>query len=153
NSADLDGRVDRQYDTVVYRHRRVIALAVFCPLIALTTSCGDDSRTPTQPGDGVGGTPAPAPQVSRIAWSQAAPSAAVVQAYSFILFVDGTRTTFTGATCSGSPAPAGFECSGPLPALSAGRRVLEISTLDPGSRLESPRPGPLAIDVGTDGRP
>jgi hypothetical protein len=134
----------------VNRRLRAIARFIFCLLIAVTVACGDDAPPPGQPGGG-GGTPAP--PASRLGWSQAASSPEAVQRYAFILFVDGARSALAGSTCSGSAAPTDFLCSGPLPALSPGRHVLEISALDQGTGLEGPKSGQLAIDVGTDGRP
>jgi hypothetical protein len=58
-----------------------------------------------------------------------------------------------GATCATSPAPTDFECVAPFPALSSGRRVLEISAADPLTGLESERSGPLTVEVDNDGRP
>jgi hypothetical protein len=132
------------------RPLRVFPVGVFGLLIALTPACADDTASPGAPGDGGG---MPASQGARLAWSQAASSNIAVQRYSFILFVDGARTAFPGTACSGAPAPIDFECSGPLPALSPGRRVLEILAVDPGTGLESSRSAPLSIDVGSDGRP
>jgi glucose/arabinose dehydrogenase len=133
--------------------RQAIALSAICFLIALAAACSD-SPSPGEPAGGGGGAPAPqVPQAPRLAWSQAAPSSAAAQAYRFILFIDGARTPFSGAVCSGAAAPAGFDCAGPLPALTAGRRVLEIAATDPGTMLESGRSAPLTVEVGSDGRP
>ena len=132
------------------RHLRAIAVAFFCPLVAMTWGCGEGESPGQPPG---GGGSAPAPQILRLAWSQAAPSSAAVQGYSFFLFIDGARTSFVGSACAGAPAPGGFECSGPLPALAPGRRVLEVSALDMITSLEGPRSAPLTLDIGSDGRP
>jgi hypothetical protein len=123
-------------------------LAAFVPLTAVMAAC-DGSKPPGQPVEGGGGG-APSPSVPRLGWSQSAASQAAVQGYTFILFVDGARTAFSGATCSGA-GPISFECSGPLPPLTPGRRVLELSAADQG--VEGPRSSQLAVDVGSDGRP
>jgi hypothetical protein len=140
----------RRYDSVVSPYRRAVALAGVFTAIALIAACEDSSR-PGQPLPATGG--APPPQVSRLAWFQSASSATIVQSYTFSLFVDGTRMALSGATCSNGPTSTDFECSGPVPALAPGRRVLEVSAADRATGLESPRSSPLAVDVGSDGRP
>jgi len=130
--------------------RQAITLFFLWPLIALSQACGD---SPSSGEPGAGGGTSPAPQGPRLAWFQAGPSPAAVRAYNFILFIDGARTPFTGATCSTTPAPTGFECLAPFPTLSAGRRVLEISAADPLTGTESARSAPLTVEVGSDGRP
>ena len=129
--------------------RRAIALAFICPVVVSAAGC--DDRQPGQPDAGAPGTQAP--RVSRLAWSQGAPSADALQRYSYVLFVDGARTTFAGASCAGTTTLADFACSGPLPALPSGRRVLEVSAVDPATGLESPRSATLTVDVGSDGHP
>ena len=71
----------------------------------------------------------------RLAWSQAAPSQAALNGYGFILFVDGSRMSLSGVSCSA--AATDYDCSAPLPSLSAGAHVLQMATMDAG--LESPR--------------
>ena len=123
-------------------------LAALVPLTALMAAC-DGSKPPGQPGEGGGGD-APSPSVPRLAWTQSAASQAAVQGYTFILFVDGAQTASSGATCSGA-GPVNFDCAVPLPPLTPGRRVLQLSAVDQG--VEGPRSSQLAIDVGSDGRP
>jgi glucose/arabinose dehydrogenase len=79
----------------------------------------------------------------RIAWSQSAPAAAALQNYDFVLFIDGARTSLSGSTCTA--AERDYECSAPLPQLTSGRHVVELSTVDRVTRLESPRSEPLAV--------
>jgi len=53
----------------------------------------------------------------------------------------------------GTPGALAFDCSAPLPRLSPGRRVLELSAVDQATGRESPRSPPLTADVASDGRP
>jgi hypothetical protein len=76
-----------------------------------------------------------------------------VQAYTYILFIDGARTGFAGAVCAGASQATGFDCSGPLPPLTPGRHVLEMSVVDARAGLESPRSSSLVLNIGSDGRP
>jgi hypothetical protein len=109
-----------------------------------TASCGGDSGAPPAGGS----PPATGPDIPisgspRLAWSQRAPTLDVARSYTFLLYVDGARTPLSGASCAA--AGDGFECSAPLPALTSGRHVLELSTQDPGSGLESARSAPLGV--------
>ena len=117
-------------------------------LLASIAACdGDAPRPESDAGSG------PPPAAARIAWSQQAPSLAIVQGYSFLLFIDEARTPLPAVSCSGVTGSPGFECSAPLPALSPGARFLALSAVDPASGLESIRSSPLRVDVGSDGRP
>src|SRR5688572_7822374 len=117
-------------------------------MVASIAACDGDAPRP-EPDQGGGSSPSGA----RIAWSQQAPSLATVQGYTFTLFIDEVRTPLPAVSCSGASGSPGFECSAPLPALSPGSRVLALAAVDPASRLESPRSGPMRVDVGSDGRP
>lgn len=121
----------------VPRFRTVAVLA----LASLAGGCGDGAQPPST-GGGNGNTPAP-PTSQRLAWSQAAPSAAAAQSYRFALFLDSIRSMLDGATCAGGSSP--FECSAPLPALTPGRHVLELSAIDPATGAESGRSEPLVV--------
>src|ERR1700741_5440329 len=95
-------------------------------LLVLTACDKGQPQPPGTPGEGAGGSP---PASSRLAWSQQGASLSSVQAYHFRLFVDGSPTDLAGASCSGPGAPADFDCSAPLPRLSAGRRMLELAAV------------------------
>jgi hypothetical protein len=117
-------------------------------LLASIAACDGDAPRP-EPDAGSG----PTPGAARIAWSQQAPSLAIVQGYSFLLFIDEVRTPLSTVSCSGASGSPGFECSASLPALSPGSRVLALAAVDSASGLESARSNPLRVDVGNDGRP
>jgi hypothetical protein len=118
-------------------------------LCASIAACDGDASRP-EPDTGRGPTPA----AVRIAWSQQAPSLAIVQGYSFLLFIDDARTPLSAVSCAAVTGSPGFECSAALPALSPGARLLALATVDPASGLESARSTPpLRVDVGSDGRP
>jgi hypothetical protein len=123
-------------------------MAIFAGLLASVAACDGDAARP-EPGTGS----SPPPAGPRIAWSQQAPSLAVVQGYSFVLFIDEARAPLTPVSCAGVTGPAGFECSAALPPLSPGSRLLALSAVDPGTGLESTRSSQLRVDVGSDGRP
>ena len=81
----------------------------------------------------------------RLAWDQQAPSAAVVQSYSYVLYVDGARNTLADVRCDATAGPSGYTCSGRLPSLRSGTRVLELAAASGG--VEGPRSAPLTVTV------
>jgi hypothetical protein len=83
----------------------------------------------------------------RLAWSQAAPSQAALNGYGFILFVDGSRMSLSGVSCSG--AATDYDCAAPLPSLSAGAHVLEMATVDNAAGLESQRSASIVFNGST----
>jgi hypothetical protein len=113
---------------------RAIVLTLLAAVAA--SSCGGQSPAPPSSDQS---------PVPRLAWSQSAPTEAIFARYSFILFVDGARTALTTVSCQG-PAPT-YQCSMPLPQMSAGRHALELATLDAGTGLESDRSTSLPFDA------
>jgi hypothetical protein len=110
-------------------------------LIAVAAaSCSSNTTPPPS-----GGSPGPSPSGQRLFWSQVASSQAILQNYDFMLFVDGVRSALTGSSCMGI-APA-FDCLAPLPVLSPGRHVLELSALDRTTGLESTRSEQLIVNT------
>jgi hypothetical protein len=131
-SSDLSSR-----DRAAWRRSRGLAALA---LAACVSACGSDSA---QPPSGGGPGPAPPRGISRLSWSQAASSLATAQGYRFLLFVDGARNALDNVTCAGGSSP--FECSTPLPSLTSGRHLLELSALDPATGAESGRSAPLTV--------
>ena len=80
----------------------------------------------------------------RLGWDQSGPSQAAVQAYTYILYVDGTPRTLADIRCTAATA-SGYPCSGQLPALVAGPHVLELAGVDQG--VEGPRSAPFRVTV------
>jgi glucose/arabinose dehydrogenase len=71
-----------------------------------------------------------------------------MMALQYAAYIDGSRRVLDGFTCSPSSADT-FDCTAPLPQLSAGRHTLEIVTFlnsDTGV-VESPRSTPLQLIV------
>jgi glucose/arabinose dehydrogenase len=122
-------------------------------LVAVLCICaaGCDQKDPEtpDPGDPPSGVVRVMPG-ARISWRQGAADAAEAASLQFALYIDGSRTTLAGATCSGSGGDAGFECSAVLPSLSTGTHTLEIAafSMDGSATLESPRSAPLQVVAG-----
>jgi len=73
-----------------------------------------------------------------------------LDSYRFILWIDGTRTALSGATCV--PAASDYDCSALLPQLTAGTHMLELSTVDQAIGEESARSEPLTYQQSSGGR-
>jgi hypothetical protein len=118
------------------------SLAVFITAIALASGvgCGGDDN------DGGGGSgPTSVPNGSRLGWNQAASSLQQLQSLTYRIYVDGAQMTLSDTTCSNQASSGRYNCSGLLPTLSPGRRVLELTSVLNG--LESARSEPLTITI------
>jgi glucose/arabinose dehydrogenase len=121
--------------------RRRFALA----LVACVCLAGCDKKEPETPDPG---NPSGDVQVApgdRLGWTQPAPDTADIAAVQFALYIDGTRTTLSGAGCT--RAGSAFECSAVLPTLTAGTHTLELAAfVTEGSvTAESTRSAPLRV--------
>jgi glucose/arabinose dehydrogenase len=116
-------------------------------VLACVCCAGCDKKEPEDPDPG---DPSGDVQVSpgdRLGWTQPSPDTADIAALQFALYVDGTRTTLTGAGCT--RAAAAFECSAVLPALTPGTHTLELAAFinDGSVTAESTRSAPLRVVV------
>jgi glucose/arabinose dehydrogenase len=124
---------------------------VFGLLVALCFSvAGCDKKEPETPDPG---NPSGEVRVSpgdRLGWTQQAADAAEVASFQFALYVDGARTTLTGASCTRSPSGVGFDCNATLPTFSPGTHTLELTSfvVDGSVTLESPRSPALRVIAG-----
>ena len=121
--------------------RRLLVIAVATLLAA---ACGG-GESPSPPDSG---TPPPTDTVQirgneRLAWVQSASSVQDLRTHTYRLYIDGTAAAMSEVQCSESGVPAGYECSGRLPAMAPGRHVLELASVRNG--VESPRSAPLAV--------
>jgi hypothetical protein len=138
---------------VEFRQHAAAFLVTFSIILA-TAACGGGNDSggdepaapppPSAPGTGVAvrGT-------ERLAWEQTAPSYQQLLGYGFSIYVDGSATRMTGVQCGETVTAEGFRCSGPLPAMTNGTHVLQISAIVGGA--ESARSQPLTVTM-TQGR-
>jgi aldose sugar dehydrogenase len=124
----------------VMRHR-VFAL-VACLVIG---ACGEKDPPPPNPGNPTDGI-----QVSgseRLGWSQQAADTVELGQLQYAMYIDNARTTLSGVNCGATSGPSGFDCSAPLPPLTAGAHTLELASFiaDPSGILESARSAPLRV--------
>jgi hypothetical protein len=120
--------------------RRVVVCMV-AMAAALCLACGgtDDN------GGGSGGGGTQVPNGSRLGWNQTASSLQQLQSMTYRIYVDGAQMTLSDTTCSNQASSGRYSCSGLLPTLSPGRRVLELTSVLNG--LESARSEPLTITI------
>lgn len=98
---------------------------------------GDDSKPSSQtasarPGD-------------RLAWSQTTNPGESIRAYRFNLYVDGALSSIPGASCTEAPVDGTHNCSGGLPAMTAGTHTLALSSVVNG--VESERSSGLVVEM------
>lgn len=111
-------------------------LLVLVAVMIATSACGGDDS----------GDPSPARPGSRLTWNQQAASVTQLRALSFQLYVDGTPLSMSDVRCNETAGSAGYECSGGLPSMSAGRHTLHLVSIMGG--VESERSAPLTITFG-----
>lgn len=113
----------------------------------LLTACETNDNPPApSPGNGGGET---ITGRERLGWDQSAASAAELSAFRFAIYVDGARSEVAGVSCGSTAGPAGFACSGQLPAMSTGSHVIELAafTTANGAVTESARSAQLRVTV------
>jgi hypothetical protein len=111
--------------------------------------CGGDAESGPPPPD-PGEPPPGAIEISggeRLGWNQAAPSLATLRTYSFRLYVDRSPVSagLGDVRCSDTAGSTGYECSGLLPTLPTGTRILQLSTTE--KERESPLSSELTVNV------
>jgi aldose sugar dehydrogenase len=121
--------------------RLVSLLAVMC-LIAGCHKNDQPSQQPPPSGEQITGN-------ERLGWTQQATDATELADFKYAIYVDGTRSTLSGVSCSTTPASAGFDCTAPLPRMSNGAHALEMASYvdNGGTVLESPRSATLRVIV------
>ena len=119
------------------------------PLLLLAFLGGCESNTPPpspSPGPDPGGETITGRE--RIGWDQSAANPAELATFRYAIYVDGARSELGGVTCAASAGPAGFACSGQLPAMSPGSHVLELATFfESDGAVESARSAQLRVTV------
>jgi hypothetical protein len=131
---------------------RLVSFALACVLLAICSARAAPGLLPAGWLAQAPEPPRPASDVplvlvggERLVWDQGAPSAAAVRRYTFRLYVNGDSAGLADARCGDPRTSAGYECSGLLPRLNAGRHVLELTTVDEGR--ESSRSAGLVVTV------
>jgi hypothetical protein len=123
---------------------------VTATLIALAAvSCGGKSNPSPSPTPSPSGSDdaVPVSPGQRLGWAQSAPNQQAIRDYRFVLFVDDMPAPLADASCAA--ASGDFDCTAALPAMPAGRHVLQLLTTDSTTGRESPRSAQLVISLST----
>lgn len=113
--------------------------------LCLLAACSKGSPPTPSPGGGSGES---ITGRERIGWDQQAPNSAELATIRYAVYVDGARSEVADVACAGAAGPAGFACSGRLPAMSNGSHVLELAAfVDDGGIFESARSAPFRVTV------
>jgi Glucose / Sorbosone dehydrogenase len=104
-------------------------------------ACGDDRP---------GGDPVPIRGGERLGWDQPAASLEALRAHTFKLYIDGSPATLIDPRCTETLTSAGYQCSGGLPSMPAGRHDLAVTSVLNGA--ESRASAPLVVEVLSSGR-
>jgi hypothetical protein len=119
--------------------RVIVTLLAVC---LAGVACGSSPKAPD-----TGGSSGNVEQISgreRIAWYQQAGTLADAAGLRYAMYVDGAAVPMAAPACQGVSEGL-FDCTSPLPQLSAGRHVLELTSANFWS--ESPRSAPLVVNV------
>ncbi|MGH9161451.1 MAG: PQQ-dependent sugar dehydrogenase [Vicinamibacteraceae bacterium] len=116
-------------------------------LVGVTLVCYDGMPLPLATEASLQGESTPIRGTERLVWNQEAPSAREVERYLYAVYVDGVRSELSDVRCESTSGPNDYECSAPLPRLTAGPHVIRLSTIRArrGSVTESPRSPPLNV--------
>jgi hypothetical protein len=128
---------------------RALLLVLSLAGVALAGCGGGDNSDGNNGGTGGtgggGGNTAPTVHAGdRLVWDQAASSLEALRSYTFRLYVDGVRGSLNATNCASTAAAIGYECSGALPALTAGLHSLELTTVT-AAGVESTRSAPFSV--------
>ena len=85
---------------------------------------------------------------NKLGWDQQAGDTDTLATFRYAVYVDGTRSELTDASCGTTPGPSGFACSSGLPPMLAGGHTLELASfiVVGDTVLESPRSSPIQIN-------
>src|ERR1700704_2058263 len=134
---------------VLKRYARVHVSRLWILLcVAAMVACNKTPPAPPPPST----MPAPSETITgneRLGWDQRASDAVELSTFRYAVYVDGTRSELTAATCASASTDGAFACSARLPALSTGAHTIELASfIVDGSVFESARSSALRVTVG-----
>src|SRR5262245_1762402 len=126
--------------------RRLLCVTIVSAM-TLSACGGTDNPPPSSPPPSGGGDTITGRE--RVAWTQTIGNPADIALYRYALYVDGTRRALEGETCAATSSAASFDCSAPLPSMTAGSHTLElVSFVTQGDTVyESPKSSGLRVTV------
>lgn len=123
-------------------------LCVTLLAVTVVVGCGGSGSPPTSsPPPSSGGETITGRE--RVGWLQTAATEGDISLFSYALYVDGNRRVLEGASCSPSSTAGAFNCSAPLPPLTAGTHTLELASFIVHGEIpiESARSAALRVTV------
>jgi glucose/arabinose dehydrogenase len=136
-----------QRDVRSSRCRAWLGVLLGCAI--LTAACGDDTpeTPPSDPGTSVPPGTEKINGTERLGWDQQASSFEELATFGYLIYVESTASDILGVSCSATPGPSGYACTGRLPPMTAGQHTLSMSAYITvaGTRLESDRSASLLV--------
>src|SRR5215211_4863791 len=125
------------------RSRAGVVLAIVA--VAIAAACSKSSPPSQSSGSGTGESITGREQLG---WDQPASGTTELAALRYAIYVDGARAELADVSCATAVGPAGYTCSGRLPAMTNGAHVLELAAyLDAGAIVEGARSTPFRVMV------
>ena len=124
------------------KHRRTVVAQAVALCLAGFTACNGRNETANERAK-----PSALKGGERLSWTQNADSIESLRAHTFRLYVDGKSAAFFDIRCNETHTTGGYECSGLLPTMTAGRHSLEIMSVVDG--IDSPRSAPIIVVMDT----
>src|SRR6185436_4383686 len=126
-------------------HRALVTSVVSVACALTLGGCGSKD-TPPSPSPGGSNGDVQVSGGERLGWSQQAANASELSTFQYAIYIDGNRSVLAGASCGTIAAAAGFDCSAPLPMLTAGSHTIELAAFAvDGGVLESAKSAPLRV--------
>jgi hypothetical protein len=135
---------DDRIEEMVFQRKygRAVVAQVVALGVAGFTACSGRNETANERAK-----PAALKGGERLTWTQNADSLESLRAHAFRLYVDGKTADLSDIRCNETHTNAGYECSGLLPTMTAGRHSLEITSVVGG--IDSPRSAPIIVVMDT----
>jgi glucose/arabinose dehydrogenase len=147
---DWNARTAVSYRMMPEMLDRALGAPVVSVVCALTLGGCGGKDTPPSPAPGGSSGDVQVSGGERLGWSQQAANASELSTFQYAIYIDGNRNVLTGATCGTIAASAGFDCSAPLPVLTAGSHAIELAAFAvDGGVLESAKSAPLRVTLRT----
>jgi glucose/arabinose dehydrogenase len=114
----------------------------------VAAACQKDNPPPPSPGPGPGNGETISGR-ERLGWDQPAASAAELATYRYAVYIDDVRGEMSEISCGSSAGSNGFQCSGRLPAMTAGAHRIQLATfvMSGDTPIESAKSPALQVTV------
>ena len=80
-------------------------------------------------------------------WTQVTAAGEAADGFLFVAYVDNAPAGAIAASCAVADNPLAAECSAPLPAMTTGQHVLQLTAVSRSTRMESPLSSGILLEV------